>query len=59
MAEELNWSAAEQNTQLERARRFIDTQMGQVALQNVHNNDSCSTPRMKTVSKTSPKENGK
>lgn len=46
MAEELGWSATEQNTQLERARRFIDTEMGQIASQNVHSNAPNSVSRL-------------
>ncbi|KAK6727353.1 hypothetical protein RB195_005195 [Necator americanus] len=34
MAEELGWSSAEQRSQLERARQFIDLEMGQLAKQN-------------------------
>ena len=35
MAEELGWTAAEQRTQLEKARTFIDLEMGQEARQQV------------------------
>ncbi|EPB73146.1 hypothetical protein ANCCEY_07767 [Ancylostoma ceylanicum] len=59
MAEELGWSADEQKTQLECARRFIDTQMGQLASQNVQNNASGNGSRKEIVTKTSPKQNGK
>ncbi|VDO48815.1 unnamed protein product [Haemonchus placei] len=40
MAEELGWSSAEQRAQLERARQFIDVEMGQLAKQNAASNVS-------------------
>ncbi|KIH51121.1 EF hand [Ancylostoma duodenale] len=40
MAEELGWSSAEQRAQLERARQFIDLEMGQLAKQNAASNVS-------------------
>ncbi|VDM85920.1 unnamed protein product [Strongylus vulgaris] len=40
MGEELGWSSAEQRAQLERARQFIDLEMGQLAKQNAASNVS-------------------
>ncbi|VDL66999.1 unnamed protein product [Nippostrongylus brasiliensis] len=40
MAEELGWSSSEQRNQLERARQFIDVEMGQMAKQNAASNVS-------------------
>ncbi|CAD6190938.1 unnamed protein product [Caenorhabditis auriculariae] len=38
MGEELKWNAAEQRAQLDRARQFIDMEMGQLAKQNAASN---------------------
>ncbi|KAK6011757.1 hypothetical protein OSTOST_23147, partial [Ostertagia ostertagi] len=38
MGEELGWSSTEQRTQLEKARQFIDVEMGQLAKQNAASN---------------------
>ncbi|PAV85190.1 hypothetical protein WR25_16251 [Diploscapter pachys] len=40
MGEELNWSSSEQRVQLERARHFIDEEMGMLAKQNAASNVS-------------------
>ncbi|VDO72528.1 unnamed protein product [Heligmosomoides polygyrus] len=45
MAEELGWSSAEQRNQLERARQFIDVEMGQLAKQNAASNVSLNLTR--------------
>lgn len=47
MAEELGWSSAEQRNQLERARQFIDVEMGQLAKQNAASNVSLNLTRLK------------
>ncbi|WKX92760.1 hypothetical protein Q1695_010641 [Nippostrongylus brasiliensis] len=69
MAEELGWSSSEQRNQLERARQFIDVEMGQMAKQNAASNVSLNLTKMypgiefldsekekKTSGTTSPKE---
>ncbi|KHJ84574.1 EF hand, partial [Oesophagostomum dentatum] len=45
MAEELGWSSAEQRAQLEKARVFIDMEMGQLAKQNAAINVSINLTR--------------
>ncbi|ETN73544.1 FAD dependent oxidoreductase [Necator americanus] len=59
MGEELGWSETEQKAQLERARRFIDLEMGQLALQNTAVIVPPNSARKETISQTSPKENTK
>lgn len=49
MAEELGWSSAEQRAQLERARQFIDLEMGQLAKQNAACNVSLNLTRLVEV----------
>ncbi|KJH42564.1 FAD dependent oxidoreductase [Dictyocaulus viviparus] len=52
MAEELGWSSAEQRAQLERARKFIDLEMGQLAKQNAASNVAINLTRLASLHAT-------
>nr|CDJ95764.1 FAD dependent oxidoreductase domain containing protein [Haemonchus contortus] len=59
MAEELGWSSAEQRAQLERARQFIDVEMGQLAKQNAASNVSLNLTKKTSDSEKSSSRDGK